>query len=98
MTTRETPDFPIGARLRRAADVQAYPLGEELLLYAPARRMAHTLNPSARAIWERCDGSNTVDEISCALATPLGLAGNDLKPDVTQAVTQLVELGLLEAV
>jgi hypothetical protein len=88
----------MGARLRRVADVQAYPLGEELLLYAPARRTAHTLSPSARAIWERCDGSKTVEEISRALATPLGLAGDDLEPDVIQAVSQLAELGLLEAV
>ena len=85
------------ARLRPARGVHAYPLGDELLLYAPERRSAHTLNPSARAIWERCDGGHTVAEISCALATALGLCHDALRSDVTRAVDELTELGLLEA-
>lgn len=88
--------IPAQARPRWAEGVQEYPVGEELLLYAPRQTGVHTLNTSRREIWERCDGCHTVEEISGMLATPLGLTCDDMRPDVLRAVGELAGLGLLE--
>ena len=46
-------------RPRQTADLHARPLGDELLIYAPAQGTVHILNATARVIWEACDGSQT---------------------------------------
>jgi hypothetical protein len=44
-------------------------IDDEVLVYDCARDKAHCLNPSAAAIWQRCDGQTTVSEIARMLAT-----------------------------
>ena len=46
-------------RPRQTTDLHARPLGDELLIYAPAQGTVHILNATARVIWEACDGSQT---------------------------------------
>ena len=55
------------------------------------------LGYGAAAIWELCDGTRTVEEISRELGRWLGRPGEALFPDVRQGLARLSELGLLEA-
>ena len=57
---------------------------------------AFTLNRSAVAIWELCDGTRTVEEITEELGQCLGRSRTTLLTDVMRGVNRLHELGLLE--
>ena len=39
-------------------------LGGEYLIYSAAHKEIHVTNPTAQLIWELCDGTHTVDDIS----------------------------------
>jgi hypothetical protein len=80
----------------RRLDVQTHVLWEEILLYAPATETAFALNPSAKAIWELCDGTRTISEIGRQLRTSYALSEQELVADVTKAVAEFIRHGLLE--
>ena len=80
----------------RRKGVAAHPLGDELLLYTPEMAKAFSLNHSAQAVWNLCDGQRTVVEISQDLARRYDAAPDQLLGDVKETVLQLRELGLLE--
>lgn len=93
---RDGPRQPT-ARPARRDHVREYRLGDELLLYVPQGETAHALNASAASIWELCDGIRTVDDISRELGQFLGCPGEALLANVSLAVAQLAELGLVDA-
>jgi len=70
---------------------------DELVAYVPASSQAVSLNVSARAIWELCDGSRTVDDICNELSEPAGMPPEGLRRDVQAAIDQMRDLGLLIA-
>jgi hypothetical protein len=93
--------FSVDAATRpaRAAHVIEYPLGEsEVMLFAEGRQVVHTLNASAWAVWELCDGSRTVRDIAAELGAVVRRPAGDLVADVTTTVQQLGALGLVDAV
>ncbi|HTD45866.1 MAG TPA: PqqD family protein [bacterium] len=83
-------------RPARLSGTEEHRLDEELLVYVPRSEKAFTLNRSAVAIWELCDGTRTVEEITEELGQCLGRSGTALLTDVIQGITRLHELGLLE--
>lgn len=83
------------ARPRQNVTVKSYPVGDELVLYFPNREQAYSINRSARAIWNLCDGRHSLQDISARLSQPLDLPSEALLPDVTGVVDQLAQLGLL---
>lgn len=68
---------------------------EEMVLYDGETEMGYSLNPSARSIWELCDGQRTIGGICEALGGELELEAEFLHEDVKAAIAQLVSLGLL---
>ena len=80
----------------RVNGIKEYSLSDETVLYTPEPEMAHSLNSSAKAIWELCNGSHTIVEISQKLGKRLGCSGTDLLSDVTTTITKLQKLSLLE--
>lgn len=70
---------------------------DELVAYSPASSQAVSLNVSARAIFELCDGTRTVDDICSELSGSAGMPPEALRADVQAAIEQMRELGLLEA-
>ena len=56
----------------RKPDITVKDIGGETLLYSAAEEAIHILNPTARLIWELCDGEHTVEDmeqaIRCGLA------------------------------
>ena len=55
------------------------------------------LNDSARAIWELCDGTTTIQEMAVAVAQLTGMETGDAHEDVARAVDQLIELDLVRS-
>ena len=80
----------------RVNGIKEHSLSDESVLYCPEREMAFSLNKSAKAIWELCDGSHTIVNISQKLSKRFGFSGTELLSDVTAAITKLQKLSLLE--
>jgi hypothetical protein len=88
----------VASKPRRREGIEAHSVWDELVLYVPGRELGVSLNRSARAIWELCDGRRTLAEISQELARDLGCPDDELLADVGAAVRQFSELGLVEMV
>ena len=90
-------DFECSRYLRpRQLHELDYDLGDELLIYSATQEMGFSLNHSAKAIWELCDGERSLREISEELAQRFGCDGIDLFPDIIATIEQLQQHGLVE--
>jgi hypothetical protein len=58
-------------------------------LVAPDQEVAHELNPTARAVWELCDGTTTVEEVVDAICRVFSVDRSVALADVTTVVGQL---------
>ena len=67
-----------------------------MLLYSSRSERVFSLNSSAKAIWELCDGSHTIIEIGEELGQRLGCSGDELLYDIIDAVSEFRGHGLLE--
>ena len=83
---------------RPLTGIEALTLPDEMVLYLPGRELVVSLNYSAAAVWELCDGQTSVAGISQALGQALGRPGQELLAEVEAVVGQLVELGLVEII
>jgi hypothetical protein len=81
---------------RRREDVHLY--DEQLcsFLVIPGRAVAHELNPTARAVWELCDGTTTVEELIDAIRQVFSVEREVALADVTAIVRQLEKAGLVQ--
>jgi hypothetical protein len=99
----DLPDEPLARAFRatpetrpvRASEVREYPLGDEVLLFAQGRQVVHTLNASAWAVWDLCDGSHSISDIAADLGRLVGRSPDSLLPDVVRTVDELGRLGLV---
>jgi hypothetical protein len=69
---------------------------EEAFLYNPAVEAMHVLNFTALTVWNKCDGSHSIAEISSHLRT-ICQCDNvaDVENDVQKIVGTFAELGVL---
>jgi PqqD family protein of HPr-rel-A system len=65
------------------------------LVVDPVRGTTHVLNPTARAIWELCDGSTTLDELVDAICQVFSVPHGVALRDVAGVLGQLEEAGLV---
>ncbi len=63
---------PTERQPRRRTDLISTALPDGLFVFDPVQVRAHALNPSAAMVWERCDGTRTIEEISRAIRDELG--------------------------
>jgi hypothetical protein len=82
-------------RFRRSPSAVSSEVLDEMVIYCPATSQALSLNESARAIWELCDGTRSVDQICAELAQAVGGEPADLRSDVDAAIIRLRDLGVL---
>jgi hypothetical protein len=82
---------------RHAAGIVTSEVLDELVAYSPAPAQAVSMNQSARAIWELCDGTLTVEGICSELSELAGIPAGALREDVQTTIDKLTELGLLTA-
>ena len=69
--------------------------GDDTAVYLPDTGSLHLLNPPALAIWELCDGETTGREMAEAVAELTGLDLDAALGDVTGALDDLYEQGLV---
>jgi hypothetical protein len=84
------------ARPCRLGNVSDYGLEDEVLLYSSKSERVFSLNSSAKAIWELCDGSHTIIEIAQELGQRVGCSGDELLDDILNAIGEFREHGVLK--
>ncbi|HVA09487.1 MAG TPA: PqqD family protein [Acidimicrobiales bacterium] len=71
------------------------PLQGSVGIYDDVGHSLFVLNPSASAIWDRCDGTATFSEIVEQLEGEHPVSADGIRDDVWETLRQLVRLGLL---
>ena len=79
---------------RRTA-VRLQERGTETVLIDPAHGTSHVLNPTARAIWELCDGTTTITELVDAICEVFAVPRDAAFTDVTMVLDQLATADLV---
>ena len=91
-------DPPCTLRPLRATNVLTQGLGGELLLYTAHQKKTHVLNPTARRIWELCDGNHSVETIAQKIReTCLVTGGHDVERDVRKTLENFASKDLLQS-
>ncbi len=83
-------------RPRRRAGVRVGRVLDQTVLEVPGRADALSLNPSAAAIWELCDGARGLADLTRELATRFHLSPDDLRSDVQSVIDRLESVGALD--
>ena len=73
---------------QRSRDVELRETGAKSVLVT-ASGSTFALNPTARAIWELCDGTTTVDELAVAISEVFAIDRATAIDDVTATIEQL---------
>jgi hypothetical protein len=80
----------------RRADVLLVDDGVDSVLVPPDEERTHLLNPTARAIWELCDGQTDAEEMAAAICQVFAVSWDDAMTDVARALNTMTEVGLVE--
>jgi hypothetical protein len=86
----------IHIRPSQSDNLKVYNLWDELVIYAPDQEQAISLNASAKAIWDLCDGQQTIAEMTETLGSQFNTSEADLLADIQATVDQFAELGLVK--
>ena len=81
----------------RVDGVLSKALGNETLLYQANGKAIHVLNPTARVIWELCDGQHTTLEMENAIRSQFQLPEPqvDIAGDIERSLQMFATAGLL---
>ena len=91
-----TTDAPCGVTVpARRPCASAVELDDNLAVYDDVGQLLILLNTSAAAVWARCDGVTTLDDMVRALQATHPDDAADIDDDVRQTVGKLMELGLV---
>ncbi len=83
--------------LARPADhVETAYLAPEAVLYDAATGRVHLLNPGAAAVWMLLDGRQDAAGLAVELGELFGRSPDELLPEVTDAVADFAQRGLLD--
>ena len=80
----------------RHPSVRTYHVREEAVLAGTKRHALLALNPTARAVWERCDGVLTTDEICRHLAHAYDMGLDEVATGVHAILSDFQARGLLQ--
>ena len=80
---------------RRQPNVQLRGEGAEACLVVSSTGVKHVVNPTARAIWELCDGTTTVDELVSVICQLFDVSRTTAAADVRQVIEELEHAGLV---
>jgi hypothetical protein len=79
------------------SDVLLKDLGRETLIYSARKKEMHILNPSARLIWNLCDGQHSLGDIELALRKQFSISdGRDVRGDILATLDIFQEKELLD--
>ena len=88
MSTVTRPCAQANVVFRRLAD-------EEWALFDPVAHHLHTLNLSAAVVWEYCDGTRSIDEVTTVVREAFGTVPGTTRDDVSRLVDWFVAQGLM---
>ncbi len=88
-------DTPLQHLPRRRTDVLLMDEDTRSTLIDPDVGTTHVLNPTARAIWELCDGTTTLDELVNAICEVFSVPHGEALRDVAAVLGQLEQAGLV---
>ncbi len=81
----------------RNPDITLQDMDDEVLLYSTEAEAVHVLNPTARCIWDLCDGEHTITDIEQSLRASFAIpAEHDVAADIRQTLAVLAGKGLLQ--
>jgi hypothetical protein len=81
---------------QRKPEIMANDLGEQMALYSVEGKAVHVLNPTARLIWDLCDGEHSLEEIEAAIRSSFAVPeGQDVQADIQRTVKELSDKNLL---
>ena len=80
---------------QRSTDVLLMDEDTRSTLIEPDAGTTHVLNPPARAIWELCDGTTTLDELVGAICEVFSVPHGQALRDVAAVLGQLEQAGLV---
>jgi hypothetical protein len=80
---------------RRRPGLSLVPLDDNVALYDDVGQVLILLNPGAAAVWDACDGCDTLGQLVDRLALTYCEEFAVVDHDVRQTVRKLSELGLL---
>jgi hypothetical protein len=86
------------SRPRRRNGSPAVSLDDNLALYDDKGQLLILLNVAAAAVWTRCDGVATFDEIVAGVVSSHAGDIDEIREDVWLTVRRLAELGLVDEV
>lgn len=82
---------------RRKDGILANELDQQVVLYSVENEVIHILNPTARAIWDLCDGKHSLQDIEHKVRTRFAVAEeHDVYADIQQTLQQFSAKGLLQ--
>ncbi len=71
-------------------------VGDETMLHDSAGAAIHVLNPTAKLIWELCDGAHTPAEMETQIRARFDVpAGHDVLQDIERTLEIFAAKGLL---
>ena len=83
-------------RPQHRSDVKIRDVEGELVVLDLEGKRVHQLNPTARHIWDQCDGQQRIADIIEQLCESFDVDRVTAEKDVTALVRQLKEAGLLQ--
>lgn len=81
----------------RKSNIIAKDIGDETLLYSAEEEAIHVLNPTAKLVWDLCDGEHAVGDMEQAIRTSFSVTDeHDVTGDVRQTLEVFAAKGLLQ--
>lgn len=81
--------------IRQNPDTPARTIDGEAIVITPADSTLHTLNETATFIWDRADGSRTLEQIAAELIEEFDVEPDALRDDALRFVQDAVRRGLV---
>ena len=73
----------------RRSGIELRDKGGDIVLAEVGRTETYALNPMARAVWELCDGTTTIEELADAICQIFEVARPTARSDVMTVLDQL---------
>jgi Coenzyme PQQ synthesis protein D (PqqD) len=83
------------ARPLARSDITVQVIGDEVMLYDSDNEKIHVLNHSAYAIWQLCNGENSLADMCEHLAVRYTDSSLDLIDDIKTTIDEFIKKGLL---
>jgi hypothetical protein len=75
----------------------AQDLGRESLLYSTEGKVIHVLNPTAKLIWELCDGAHTIEDMEREVRANFSASKeHNVIEDIKQTLDLFVSKGIID--